>query len=223
MTDFSHIRGIIWDLDGTLYRYNQIFLHACNLAAARTVLDLGLDMTFEDAVALAAESEKQHGNSFRLFADHGIKYEDFHLPFHKSVDTTILQKNQEMKDALDSLKLPMVILTNASREWAIKTMQHLEIFDLFGEGRILALEDANFEAKAYSTKGFQRALDIMNLKAAEVLMVEDLARNLIQAKGLGLTTALVHHQKIPDDAVAHVDCFFANTIDLVETLIAAKS
>ena len=67
LPDLSHIRGVVWDLDGTLYRYDALFKDACQLAAARTAIDLGIDMSFEEAVALAMESERLYGNSFRLF------------------------------------------------------------------------------------------------------------------------------------------------------------
>lgn len=216
--DLSHIRGIIWDLDGTLYRYDKIFIEACNLAAARTAIDLGLQMDLETAHALAARSYLEHGSSFKFFADHGIRYEDFHTPYHNTVDTTILAKNAEMKTALGALALPMVILTNASRDWARRTLDHLEYGHLFGDGKLLALEDVGFQSKAQGTKGFEKGLAVLGVRAGETLMVEDLPKNLIHAKQMGMTTALVHHGKLPDHGLEHVDAFFADTLELVRVL-----
>lgn len=216
---FSHIRGVIWDLDGTLYRYDKIFLDACNLAAARTAIDLGLDMDLAAATALASRSYDETGSSFKLLAEHGIRYEDFHTPYHDAVDTTILEKNQEMRQTLEKIGAPMVILTNASRGWALKTLDHLDLRGVFGDDHILALEDVGFEAKSHSTRGFQTALDILRKKPQEVLMVEDLPRNLVKAKGMGMTTALVHHGRRPDDA-PYVDHFYADTLELARALAA---
>jgi len=217
----DHIKGIIWDLDGTLYRYDEVFRHACNLAAARTAIDLGLDMNFDDAVALAAKSEREYGSSFKLFADHGLTYMDFHHPYHDAVDTTILQINLQMRDTLAALDMPMAILTNASRPWALRTVAHLQLNDLFTESNILAFEDVGHESKAAGPAGFNRALEIIGTKPQETLMVEDLARNLTHAKKLGMTTALVHHGKIPDDCSDLVDVLFADTLELARVLLQA--
>lgn len=219
MKDLSHINGIIWDLDGTLYRYDDVFRHACNLAAARTAIDLGLNMPFDEAVALATRSEREYGSSFRLFADHGLTYMDFHHPYHDAVDTTILQINLQMRDTLAALNIPMVILTNASRPWALRTVAHLQLHDLFTESNVLAFEDVGHESKAASPAGFKRALEIIGTKAQETLMVEDLARNLVHAKKLGLTTALVHHGQVPEDSLDLVDVLFADTLELARALL----
>jgi len=216
--DLSRIEAIIWDLDNTLYRYDELFVTACNHAAARTAIDLGLAMDFEEAVALATESEKLWGNSFKFFGERGINYRDFHLPYHDSVDLTVIEKNEEMRRALESLDLPMVILTNASRSWATRVLDHLGYTHLFAPNNIIALEDNNFEAKAYHDTGFLKGLSIVHRAAANTLMVEDLPRNLPKAKELGMVTALVHHGKIPHDHAAHVDYEFATTLDLIAAL-----
>ena len=214
---FSHIRGVIWDLDGTLYRYDDIFKQACNLAAARVAIDLGLDMAFDDAVAMATQSELLYGSSFRLFGERGIRYEDFHHPYHDCVDTTILQKNMEMRRALEALNIPMVILTNASRVWAKKTISHLEYDHIFADENLLALEDVGFKAKASSMEGFEKALSVIGTAPENTLMVEDLARNLPMAKKMGMTTALVHHGQIPDK-VDYIDAYFPDTLELARML-----
>lgn len=218
-SNLSHIEGIVWDLDGTLYRYSELFLEACNIAAARTVLAMGLDMSFEDALVLARESEIQSGSSFKLFTQFGLKYEDFHAPYHAAVDTTIIEKNLEMKQALTALEMPMVILTNASRDWALKTINHIELDELFPDANILALEDVGFQGKATSKTGFLKALDILSVKPEQTLMVEDMAHNLLHAKDLGMTTSLVHHDRVSRDT-SHVDHIFDDALVLAKTLLA---
>ncbi len=216
------VRAIIWDLDGTLYRYNELFRKSCNISAAKTAIDLGVDLSFDDAFALALKSEKEWGNSFKLFSSYGLKYEDFHHPFHKAIDSAILEKNKEMVDALESLSMPMVILTNASRHWALNTISHLEMDHLFEPAQILALEDVGYEAKAYSAKGFEKGMEILGLSSAkDILMVEDLPRNLVKAKELGMTTALVLHGQT-HDAIDHADYIFDDTIELVKKIGATR-
>jgi len=219
MKNLSHIRAIVWDLDGTLYRYEDNFVEACNIAAVKTAIALGLDMTEEEGLQLARQSMKLYGNSSRLFLDRGIKYEDFHHPYHAAVDTTVLLKNLEMKTALEQLSLPMVILTNASRDWARRTVDHLDYGHLFPDTKLLALEDMGFRSKAQTTAGFIKALEIMGADADHTLMVEDLPHNLTKAKELGMTTALVHHHVVTAEPHDHVDHEFDDTLTLVKTLL----
>jgi len=216
--DLSHIRGIIWDLDGTLYRYDAVFILACNIAAAHTALDLGLQMNVDEAIAMAKRSYAETGSSFQCFMQYGYKYEDFHLPYHKRVDATIILKNLEMKTALEALNIPMVILTNASRDWARKTLDHLDCGHIFGDANLLSLEDVDYHTKAQSRKGFEKSLSILDVHPDETLMVEDLPKNLLHAKNMGMTTALVHHGKPPERGLSHIDHIFDDTLELVRLL-----
>ena len=216
--DLSHIEGIIWDLDGTLYRYNELFITACNHAAARTAIAMGLQMEFDEAVKMAAESERAYGNSFKFFGERGIAYRDYHLPYHDSVDIAIIEKNAEMRAALEAIEKPMVILTNASRPWVMRMLEHLDYMHLFPQQNIIALEDINYEAKAYHTTGFERGLAILRKESAKVLMVEDLPRNLPKAKELGMSTALVHHGQMPEEYNGHIDYLFQTTLELAHAL-----
>lgn len=218
-SDLSHIRGIVWDLDGTLYRYDHIFIEACNIAAARTAIELGLSVPYDDALSMARRSEREFGNSFKLFERHGIRYEDFHAPYHAAVDLTIIAKNLEMKLALETLRLPMVILTNASRDWARRALDHLGYSSLFTDRHLLALEDVEYHSKAHSTRGFEKALSLLGTEASGTLMVEDLSKNLIKAKEIGMTTALVHHGQ-RDQETDHADHLFDDTLHLVHALLA---
>jgi putative hydrolase of the HAD superfamily len=216
----KNISGIIWDLDGTLYRYDRLFKEACQSAAARTAIQLGVNLTYEEAYEIAVNSEKKYGNSFRVLLEYGLNYADFHHLFHDAVDITILNKNREMRDLLAALDKPMVILTNASRSWALRTLEHLELKPLFTDKNILSLEDVDYKGKASSPFGFEKALEILGTSAAETLVAEDVARNLVHAKGLGLKTALVHHGQIEKEWDAYVDAYYQDTLDLVRDLLS---
>lgn len=217
--NFSHIRGVVWDLDGTLYRYNDFFIESCNIAAAQTVIEMGMDIDFDSAVKMARESEKNFGNSFKFFGDRGINYESYHHVFHEKIDHIIVAKNIDLKSSLSKLTLPMSVLTNASHDWAVRTLQHLDMLDLFEDSRIIALEDVGFKAKAHHKDGFEIALSRINIKAQDALMVEDAARNLVIAKEMGMTTALVHHVGNKDVKEKYIDYIFEDTIEVINNLL----
>lgn len=218
MIPLSQIEGIIWDLDGTLYRFDEIFKRACNHAAAKAACSVRAEYIYEEAYAKCVASEQQFGFSLYWFhQETKMPYEDMHFVYHDAIDETVIEKNEEMAAALRAVHLPSVILTNASRGWVERILAHLGMDDIFAVDHILALEDADFVPKGRGTAGFERAVAKLNLAPEKILMVEDLPRNLSKAKELGLVTALVHHGQLPDD-MDYVDYAFSDTLELMNIL-----
>lgn len=216
------IEGIIWDLDGTLYRFDEVFKEACNHAAAKSACAMRPEFAYDDAYARSVKSEIEHGFSLQWFhQETKLSFQDMHFVYHDSIDEKVIAANEEMSAGLRALSMPSVILTNASRGWVLRILAHLGINDLFPENRIVALEDAGFVPKSRGPAGFELALARLGLPASSVLMVEDLSRNLTTAKSLGLRTALVHHGQWPDDR-RHIDYLYDSTLDLVRDLLAQK-
>lgn len=213
--EFAHIRGIIWDLDNTLYRFDEAFVHACNIAAARTVCDLGYETDFAKALTLAEQSYIQHGYIAVSFLEHyEMSYEEYHFKFHDTLDEKIIKCNMNMKEELKRLNMPYVIITHASRNWARKITAHLGMAEFFPEERIIAIEDVDFVGKARSENCFKMACDIIGMQPHELLMVEDTVRNLKIPKEMGFTTVLVHHGRTFDEEFDFVDYEFADTLSL---------
>lgn len=222
--DFSSIHGIIWDLDNTLYRFDAAFEHACNIASARAAIDLGVDLEFEEALTIAQTSFEAHGFSGLIFeTEYKISRRDYHFKFHESIDEKIIRVNTEMKDGLSKLNLPHVILTNASYEWAVRTLTHLGLKDFFPDTHILGQENFDFIPKARDRDGFDKALSILNLPAENILMVDDLSKNLRIPKEMGMQCALVqHHAKDdgnPDGPPKWVDASYDDTLTLIQNFL----
>lgn len=215
----SSIRGIIWDLDNTLYRFDAVFEEACNRAAAKTICDMVEGLSFEDSFAAAEESYNTHGYSGKaLIARYNLAYSDYHFPYHEAIDETILQKNDAMLRALAALGRPQVIVTNASRHWAQRVLVHLGMKEFFPDTHIIALEDSDFEAKAYSPRPFSMAQDIIGCMPQHILVVEDTVRNLSVPKDMGFHTALIHHGRVPKERHAFIDMEYPDTLALLENL-----
>jgi len=192
------VQGIIWDLDNTLYRFDDAFITACNVSAAKAALQCGVRMEFEDALALATRSQKEMGYSLHGFiVEHGIPYEDLHFPFHEGVDISIIRAMDGLSDALRLIDRPQVVLTNASRPWARRVLDHLGLSAIFPDPAIIPLEDSDFIPKARGPAPFEKALDALGLAAQSVVIVEDMPRNLVIPQQMGFLTALVHHGACP--------------------------
>lgn len=218
----KNVQAIIWDLDGTLYRFTELFKIACNHAAAATALKFQPELVYEEAFELCVKSEAAYGFSLHWF-EHGHtgSYEEMHFVYHDNIDEKVIEANDAMAQGLRSLDIPSVILTNAARSWVKRILVQLQMADIFGDEDVFCLEDAGFIGKGRSTTGFMIAIEKIGLKPENILVVEDLPRNLIKAKEAGLMTALVHHGQIPDDR-QDIDFLFADTLECIAAVKDAR-
>jgi len=217
--DPHKIKGVIWDLDNTLYRFTEAFRQQCNIAAAKAAHDQGINLSYDDTLKLAQKSETNHGYSIHLYVTHhGFTYDSLHVPFHDNIDETTIEMIAGVAENIRALKLPQTILTNASRGWAKRVLKHMGIDDLFPDSHITASEDVNFKVKSQGKAGFNRALDALGLSPDEVLMVDDLDRNLIIPHEMGMQTAYLHYEDPIADLPHYMDAQFENVLGVFKEL-----
>jgi pyrimidine 5'-nucleotidase len=215
--DTDRVEGIIWDLDNTLYRFTDELKRHCNEAAAKAAQSLGIDFSYEDTVKIAERSEEQHGYSLHVYVtDHGLSYQDLHVPFHQNIDERVIEPISGTREALEKFQGRQVILTNASRCWAERALKYLEIDEFFQSHEIIPMEDVDYEPKARSDKGLKRAIDVLNLPAENLLMVDDLDRNLIIPHKLGVQTAYMYHDDPMIELPEFVTAQFENLVTMIE-------
>lgn len=217
--DVNRIQGIIWDLDNTLYRFTDAFYHACTKAAAEAAKELGIDLSYDETLRLAERSESEHGFAMHGYVtDHGLSYASLHFPFHQKIDEGVIAPIAGLKSALQSLELPKVILTNSSRCWAERVLKYTQLDDFFESHQIIPLEDVDFKAKAQTNKGFKKAVEILDLPPENIMMVDDLDRNLIFPHDMGLQTAYLHYGDAMGDLPDFIDGQFYGAIDVIKAL-----
>lgn len=215
----NNIEGIIWDLDNTLYRFTDNFRRHCNEVAAQLAVQMGLPMSEAEAFDLAEKSESRYGYSIHYFVkDYGCSYRDMHGPFHDLVGVEHIEMIEGMREKLTALPHPQAILTNASKGWARRALTHAGLKDLFPDDKIIAVEDADFEAKSISDKGFKLAVETLNLCPTKIMMVDDMTRNLKIPHEMGMQTAHVHYDKKNNITEPHVHTQFETAIDCAQSL-----
>lgn len=219
----SQMRGLLWDLDNTLYRFDQAFERACSIAAARAAHKLLPHLNYEDLLDVAEKSYEQHGYCGKVLVEQfGLVYADYHYLYHDTIDESIVERNEAVNVALGDIDLPHVLVTHASRRWAARAIRHLSMQDYFPDNRIIALEDTDFQGKAYSRAPFVKAMELLNLPPEHMLVVEDTAKNLIRPKEMGMTTVLIHHGRPPAGDTDHIDFSYPDTLEFLGTLMLAK-
>lgn len=213
------IEGIIWDLDNTLYRLDEVLQEAFNLSVARAAIDAGVPLRLGEAAKLARKSFLENGYSGQVFIDdYGISQRNLHFEFHGFLDETVIEKSQDTRALFVTLALRHVLVTHSARPWAQKVLAHLNLQDWFPEKQILALEDYNFIYKHISGEAFDKAMSIMALASEKVLIVEDTLKNLRIPHEMGLMTCYIHHGAVPDVKPEFVDIMANSALELLGRL-----
>lgn len=209
--------GILWDLDNTLYRLDDMMEDLFNVAIARAAIDCGLVMDFDDAVAMARTAYAKTGYSGRYFVDHyGIGRDELHFAFHRHMDEKVITASLVLQDMVDAARLSHALITHGARDWARRVLQHIGLKHHFPDEQIFALEDTGFEKKSESERGYRAALGVLRLPPEKVVMMEDLAENLVIPKRMGMGTVWLHHGRVPEIVPDHVDFCCANAFEFMQ-------
>ena len=147
------VEAIIWDLDNTLYKIDNVLIDAFHLSYARAAIAAGADLKFGEAAKMARKSFEETGFSGQIFVEkYGIERADMHFEHHGYMDETVIEKSLEMRSLFLQLSLEHALLTHSARNWAEKVLDHLTLREWFPKNRIFALEDCDFFPKQLACK-----------------------------------------------------------------------
>jgi putative hydrolase of the HAD superfamily len=183
----------IFDLDNTLYPSRcNLFAEAEARMADFIVHELGLALTVEDAHALRRRFFLDHGTTLRgLMLEHGIEPKAF-LDYVHDIDLSPVPPDPTLVDAIAALPGRKLIFTNGTEDYAERVIARIGL-----TGHFLAIHD--IMACGYLPKpdpsGYAALIARHGVEPRTALMVEDMARNLVPAAALGMTTAWVQTPK----------------------------
>ena len=185
--DFAHIRDWVFDLDNTLYPHHTNLFSQIDVRMTAYVSEL-LKLPRDEARQLQKKLYLEHGTTLAgLMALHGIDSDDFLQKVH-DIDYSWLQPDEKLGDAIKALPGRKFILTNGSRGHAERTAAQLGILDHFDD--IFDIVAAGLTPKP-ARETYDKFLSLHEVAGPNAIMFEDLARNLIAPKALGMTTVLV--------------------------------
>jgi putative hydrolase of the HAD superfamily len=177
----------IFDLDNTLYPsscrlFDQIHARMTEFIAQR------LGVSPEAALVAQKRYFREHGTTMRgLMVVEGINPEEF-LAYVHAVDLACVPANPVLAEALARLPGRKIVHTNGSRRHAERLLDHLRIADAFCG--IVDIKDAGWDPKP-ALSGYSELIRRHGVDPRAALMIEDIAKNLVPAAGLGMTTAWV--------------------------------
>ena len=179
---------MILDVDNTLYpRDSGIMQEIGRLIGL--FLEAELALSKGEARALRDRYVKQYGTTlaglrlhYQIDSDHYLVY------VHDIPLEEYIGPNPALGAMLADIPLRHVVYTNATQEYSWRVLGALNVGDYFE--RVVGIEDVGLRNKLYPD-AYERALALLGAQGDKCIMVEDSARNLPAAKGLGITTVLI--------------------------------
>jgi putative hydrolase of the HAD superfamily len=181
----AEIETWIFDLDNTLYPascrlFDQIHDRMQCFIAER------LELSLEDALAVQKSYFRRYGTTMRgLMTVNRVDPHEF-LAYVHDVDLSCVPDDPLLAGALAALPGRKLVHTNGSVAHAERLLAHLDITRSFSG--IVDIAAAGFEPKP-ALAGYHELLRRHAVLPETALMVEDMAKNLVPAAGLGMTTA----------------------------------
>jgi len=186
----GEIETWIFDLDNTLYPASCRLFDQIHSRMTRFIADR-LDLTLEAALIVQKTYFREHGTTLRgLMTVDRIDPDDF-LTFVHEVDLSCVPQDPVLVAALAALPGRKIVHTNGSRRHAERLLDHLGIAGSFCA--IIDIAAADYEPKP-ALAGYHAVLRRHRVTPATALMAEDMAKNLVPAAALGMTTAWVRNQ-----------------------------
>ena len=184
---FSHVRAWVFDLDNTLYSASSDLWPKIDQRITLFMAQLfGLDGM--SSRALQKYYYQRYGTTLRgLMSEHDITAQEF-LSFVHDIDRSSLKPDHSLAQGIAALPGRKLILTNGSREHAIRTAEKLGIHDLFED--VFDIVAADLLPKPYA-ETYDRFFERHGVDPKEAAMFEDIAHNLEVPHARGMVTTLV--------------------------------
>jgi putative hydrolase of the HAD superfamily len=185
--DFSHVRTWVFDLDNTLYPHHSNLFAQIDVKMTSYVSQL-LQLPREEARTLQKDFYRRYGTTLAgLIEHHGVDPDDFLEKVH-DIDYSWLAPDPALGDAIKALPGRKFIFTNGNRGHAERTARQLGILDHFDD--IFDIVAAELMPKPAQAT-YDKFVALHRVAGSEAAMFEDLARNLIAPKALGMKTVLI--------------------------------
>jgi putative hydrolase of the HAD superfamily len=187
LAKFSRVETWVFDLDNTLYPPDSDLWPMIDQRISHFVMEMfGLDGL--SARALQKHYYHRYGTTLRgLIDEHQVSPEEF-LAFVHEIDRSSLAPNPPLAAEIAALPGRKLILTNGSRDHALRTAAQLGLGALFEDAFDIMAANMIPKPAPETYDAFFKKYDVEPSRAA---MFEDIARNLIVPHERGMTTTLV--------------------------------
>lgn len=192
--DFADVRDWVFDLDNTLYPHHINLFAQIDRNMTAFVADL-LQLHPDEARQVQKRYYHEHGTTLAgLMRNHAVDPADFLAKAH-AIDYSLLVPDLDLGEAIKALPGRKFIFTNGTVQHAQDAARAMGILDHFDD--IFDIVAADYHPKP-ATKTYDAFALRHRIKPENAVMFEDLPRNLIVPKALGMRTVLLVPQ--PSDS-----------------------
>lgn len=225
---FAHVDVWVFDLDNTLYPpHSDLWPKIDDRMTVFMCHMFGLDGM--STRALQKYYYQRHGTTLRgLIDDYGIDPHAF-LEFVHDIDRSSITRDAPLAQAIAALPGRRLILTNGSRDHALRTCERLGIAELFED--VFDIVAANLQPKPHPD-AYALFFERHGVDPRRAAMFEDISRNLLAPHQRGMVTTLVvpsagardHRDpwEVASDRPAHVDFVTDDLAGFLACLADAK-
>ena len=187
--DFRHVDTWLFDLDNTLYRADSNLFSQIDERMTSFISE-HLNLSIEQARRLQHSYYTEYGTTLGgLTAFHGIDPEAF-LAYVHDIDLSVLAPDTGLNNAMARLPGRRFVFTNGCRHYAARVLERIglsKVIDDIWDIRALA-----FTPKPYAA-AYRRLVAKAGITPQGAAMFEDMARNLVAAHALGMTTVWLNN------------------------------
>ena len=184
---FAHITDWVFDLDNTLYPHHSNLFSQIDVKMTAYVSEL-LQLPRDEARQLQKKLYLDYGTTLSgLMALHNIDSDDFLRKVH-DIDYSWLKADPALGEAIKALPGRKFIFTNGDRGHAERAARQLGVLDHFDD--IFDIVAADLQPKP-ARGTYDKFVALHKIAGPNAVMFEDLARNLVVPKALGMTTVLI--------------------------------
>lgn len=185
--DFAHVTDWVFDLDNTLYPHHIDLFAQIDRNMTSYVAEL-LGLSRDEARALQKKYYYDHGTTLAgLMQHHGIDPHHF-LDAAHAIDYSPVLADADLAEAIQALPGRKFIFTNGTVKHAEAAARALGILDHFED--IFDIVAADFVPKPADST-YDKFASLHRVDTRHAAMFEDLPRNLVVPRILGMKTVLI--------------------------------
>jgi putative hydrolase of the HAD superfamily len=217
--DFRHVTHWVFDLDNTLYRADSGLF--ARIDARMTEFVAGYLGVEKDAARIVQKAlYREHGTTLNgLIKMHGMDPEPY-LEFVHQIDLSDLRPDGALSFAIERLPGRHHVFTNGCARHAGRVLARLGLTHLFHD--VWDIRDLDFVPKPEAS-AYRRIVAHGGFAPEKAAMFDDIARNLVEAHALGMTTVWLNTDDVwarqgPEFPVASAQHIDHETKDLTHFL-----
>ena len=217
LASLDHVRNWIFDLDNTLYPASANLFSQVDARMTGFIQDL-LGLDHDEARRVQKGYFHNHGTTLSgLMTEHHVDPHAFLAHVH-DIEMDVLEHDAPLVAAIAKLPGRKLVFTNGDTPYALKILDRLGLGESFEAIHDIHAMDLMPKPHASAYAGFCTAFDI---DPAQSLFVDDMVRNLLPAKAIGMTTVWVDNgsEQSPGAERDHIDFTIPVLAPWLETIL----